>query len=276
MTNSKIEWTDKTHNFLRGCTRVSEGCRFCYAERLAARFGKAEGNPYQGYSEFKHGQPHWTGKVEVIENKLDQPLRWRKPSLIFVNSMSDTFHESVSDVAISQAFEVMDKAYWHQYQILTKRPERMLEMWESNLLPRGDNFWYGVSIENVEAAKRCKYLVQMDARVRWVSAEPLLEDITDAIAKYLPDLDWVVCGGESGPLARPMEPEWAYHLYVVCTQSATRYFFKQMGGRRNKGVKELIPPLPGHSKKPIINQYPIDVEYWQASMDALMRKTNER
>lgn len=265
MAKTKIEWTHRTVNVFRGCTRVSEGCRNCYAERLAARFA-TEGNPYEGFSEFVdtadgYREPRWTGKVEVIEKMMDAPLNIKKNSLIFINSMSDTFHEDIPDEAIIRLFEVMQlcngeySEIHHHFQILTKRPQRMLELWKSGKLPYSDNIWMGVSVEDCKTVERCEIFKDMGARVQWVSAEPLLEDISEAIEPYLYFVDWLVCGGESGPRARPMQPQWAWDLYMATAGHNTRYFFKQMGGRKDKGVKTLSnPKYP--DMLPITNQYP--------------------
>ena len=260
MNKTKIEWTDRTWNPFRGCTRVSEGCRNCYAERMAARFAKDESAPYFGISRFvdtQHGkEARWTGEVRIIEKLMDAPLRWKKPSLIFLNSMSDTFHESVPDAAIIELFDVMGAATQHHFQVLTKRPERMLEMQGSGKLRYGyPNIWMGVSIEDVKTVDRCRIFHELGARVQWVSAEPLLEDITEAIAKYLPYIDWLVCGGESGHAARPMDAKWAYNLYLECSLHNTRYFFKQMGGRKGKGANVLRSPYQQEGA-PIQNEYP--------------------
>ena len=280
MARSNIEWTDRTINVFRGCTRVSAGCRNCYAERLAARFGSDEGNPYEGFSRFvdtKDGkEPRWTGKVEVIEKMMEAPLNIKKPSLIFINSMSDTFHEDVPDEAIVRLFEVLERADWHIFQILTKRPERMLQMYQDDLLSGSRNIWYGVSVENVETVKRCEIFKEMRgardrsgkvgyAPIKWVSAEPLLEDITEAFSPYHHYVDWLVVGGESGPQARPMDIKWAYDLYIEYGMSLT-YFFKQMGGRKGKGSTKLYSPYFLEAREFEVKHYPIDVEAWREYM----------
>ena len=259
MARSKIEWTQKTWNPFRGCTRVSEGCRNCYAERFAARFGNQEGSPYEGLANFattKDGkEPRWTNKVRVIDNLLEAPIHWKNPSLVFVNSMSDTFHEAIPDEEIIRLFETMElcngdyTAPRHHFQVLTKRPERMKDMFvNAEGAPRGllptwnSNVWLGVSVEDCETVERIEYLHNCGTRVKWVSAEPLLEDISEAIEPYLWMVDWVVCGGESGPKARPMEEEWAYNLFMKCWERNVKYFFKQMGGRKDKGSKILHRP----------------------------------
>ena len=258
MSKSRIEWTERTWNPFRGCTRVSEGCRNCYAERLAARFGQKKG-PYEGFSNFIQKtdgtkEPRWTGKVEVIEKLMNAPINVKKPSLFFVNSMSDTFHESIPDETIIRLFEVMKScngdfvengkhsAHRHHFQVLTKRPERMHALFKSGHLPYSDNIWLGISVEDAATVSRLEVFKDMGARVQWVSAEPLLEDITEAISPYLPFIDWLVVGGESGPNARPMDVKWAYHLFMKCGWYPTAYFFKQMGGRKDKGSHLLFNP----------------------------------
>lgn len=270
-TNSKIEWTDATWNPIRGCSRVSEGCRNCYAEKVAARFS-GSGLAYEGLAAMKqvvgpdglvHIEARWTNEIQVMVDKIRDPLRWRKPRRVFVNSMSDLFHEKVSFGTIRAIFNVMDKAKRHTFQILTKRPDRMLEWMRSApyfLLP---NVWLGVSIEDQASAdKRIPLLMQMPAAVRWVSYEPALGAV-DFEKVPLPDaylrmngitgvaqpksekdtepddyrywtrkgfkLDWVVCGGESGPGARPMHPEWARSARDQCQVAGVPFFFKQWG-----------------------------------------------
>ena len=245
MNKTKIEWTERTWNPFRGCTRVSEGCRNCYAERMAARFSK-ENAPYHNIAEFRNGQPRWTGEVQIIEKLMDAPRRWKKPYLIFVNSMSDTFHESIPDAAIIRLFETMKYCgnygvEGHHFQVLTKRPERMHALWKSGKLPYSDNIWLGISVEDVKTCERLEVFKDMGARVQWVSAEPLLEDITEAIKPYLHYIDWLVVGGESGHNARPMDVKWAYDLYLESAMT-TAFFFKQMGGRKGKGSTKLYSP----------------------------------
>ena len=273
-SKTKIEWTDRRHNVFRGCTRVSPGCEKCYAERIAARFGSKVDNPYYGIAEFKNGKPRWTGKTEVLWNTFDHPRRWAEPSLVFVNTMSDTFHEDIPDEAIIKLFEELNEIDWHIYQILTKRPERMLQFYKEGKLPKKENFWYGLSVEDQARCDRLQVFSQMDAPVKWVSAEPLLEDISDEIRQHLDYIDWIVCGGESGPQARPMKPEWAWELYEVCQRKQVAYFFKQMGARIGKGSNELYYPyeiVPEHidqetrerSRRPIENEYPINIDKWK-------------
>lgn len=263
-----IEWTNATWNPLRGCRRVSEGCRNCYAERVAARFS-GPGQPYEGLAKMTPSGPRWTGTVRLVPELLDQPLRWNKPRMIFVNSMSDLFHENVPFEFIARVFAVMGMAQWHTFQVLTKRPSRMLEfmgslrgghvldvpreagdeLWGSYLLPLR-NVWLGVSVEDQAAAdERIPLLLKTPAAVRWISAEPLLGPVDlrsirladggclDALqgidtayqCHYAGKLNWVVVGGESGPNARPMHPDWARSLRDQCVAARVPYFFKQWG-----------------------------------------------
>jgi protein gp37 len=258
-TNTKIEWTDASWNPIRGCTRVSEGCRNCYAERQARRLA-GKGMPYEELVNLKTGV--WTGKVVFAKDKLEDPLRWKKPRRIFVNSMSDLFHESIPFCWIADIFTVMAQCPQHVFQVLTKRPEVMqktmslpiwFDVWNSlaqkvsvpvkynpslGILP---NVWLGVSVENQQTAdERIPLLLETPAAVRWISAEPLLglveipyflRTVSTAYACF-PPLDWVVAGGESGPHARPMHPDWARALCDQCVAAGVPFFFKQWGHYR--------------------------------------------
>jgi protein gp37 len=245
---SKIEWTDATWNPIRGCSRVSEGCRNCYAERTAARFAGA-GQPYEGMAfptggrgVDAGGKSHgWTGDVRFIPELLEQPLRWKRPRKIFVNSMSDLFHEKVHGDWIDAIFKVMAQCERHTFQILTKRPERMLAFMRHYGSRR--NVWLGVSVEDQSTAdKRIPLLLETPAAVRWVSYEPALGpvDFTDIDGKdYLKrgiglmrephGLDWVVAGGESGPGARCAHPKWIRTARDQCRAAGVSFFFKQWG-----------------------------------------------
>lgn len=303
---SRIEWTEATWNPLRGCSRVSEGCRNCYAERTAARFDKP-GMPYEGL--IHRATKGWNGKVRFVPEVLDQPLRWKRPRKIFVNSMSDLFHENVPFEQIAAIFGVMSAARHHTFQVLTKRPERALAFFawlEQQTEPKArwvesvaeaeqacgqaagtraahthpvqcvaidhfaeaqgvrtdgfylqwplPNVWLGVSVENQATAdERIPQLLQMPAAVRWLSCEPLLGPINFRWVPYawqatgrtyreyleakgsvnqheaLRKIDWVVVGGESGPNARAMHPEWARTLRDQCAAAKVPYLFKQWG-----------------------------------------------
>lgn len=277
---TSIEWTDFNWNFLRGCSRVSEGCRNCYAEGVAARFSKP-GQPYEGLAKFwrresdAKTEARWTGEISFIEDVLMQPLRWKKPRKIFVNSMSDLFHEKVQDEWLDRAFAVMALTPQHTYQILTKRPERMKEYFADSAFPwlrlADDDQWsktpglsmnvmgwaagyggdvlenvhLGVSVEDQKTAdERIPLLLDTPAAVRWISAEPLLGPVN--LERYLfasgpegepaprnepmlPCLHWVVCGGESGPNARPFDVAWCRSIIKQCKDAGVPVFVKQMG-----------------------------------------------
>ena len=274
---SKIEWTDATWNPVRGCSRVSEGCRNCYAERIAARFSKLpaeyEGTfrppgIFGGFSEMTKAGPRWTGKVELIKSKLDEPLHWREPRRIFVNSMSDLFHESLSDGAIDRVFAVMALCPKHTFQVLTKRSERMQKymlsrqrsstFWKSScpfgytfdfvsqldgkgysLLPFPlPNLHLGVSCENQATKPRIEFLRQTPAAVRFLSLEPLLENIG---VIDLTGIHQVIVGGESGPGARPMNPDWVRSIIQQCKAARVAVFVKQICDRGRKIPFELWP-----------------------------------
>jgi protein gp37 len=215
---SNIEWTDATWNPVRGCTKVSPGCKFCYAEALAERFRGVLGHPYeQGFD------------LRLVPEKLLEPLHWKQPRKIFVNSMSDLFHENVPFDYIQSAFDVMVKAYWHTFQVLTKRSDRMVEL--SQYLPWPPNVWMGVSVESAPYIYRSEDLASVPAAIRFLSVEPLLGAIP---ALPLHGIDWVIVGGESGPHARPMELGWARDIRDQCQRIGVAFFLKQLGGRRKK------------------------------------------
>lgn len=231
MADTKIEWADKVWNPVRGCTRVSEGCRNCYAERQALRQA-APGGKYHGLVQWigpQHGgHPQWTGEIACDDGKLSEPMCWKKPARIFVNSMSDLFHPGVPDDFIDRVWAVMTLAHQHQFLILTKRPERMRQC-VSNYGGPLENVWLGVSAENQATAdERIPALLTTPAAVRFLSAEPLLGPI-DLSAFCRRGLDWVICGGESGPGARPMWLEWLHLLLNDCLDCSIPFFFKQWG-----------------------------------------------
>ena len=232
--SSKIEWTESTWNPVRGCTRVSEGCRFCYAERIAARFS-GKGMAYEGLAKNTKAGPQWTREVRTVRALLNEPLKWKKPRRIFVNSMSDLFHEKVELSFIQEVFEVMRKADKHQFQVLTKRAERLLEC--SQKLPWTPNIWMGVSVEDNRVTHRIDALRQTGARIKFLSLEPLLGALPNL---ELDGIDWVIVGGESGPGARQMEKEWVIDIRDQCRDTKVAFFFKQWGGKRkSKTGREL-------------------------------------
>ena len=232
--SSKIEWTESTWNPVRGCTRVSEGCRFCYAERIAARFS-GKGMAYEGLAKNTESGPRWTQQVRPVPALLNEPLKWKKPRRIFVNSMSDLFHEKVKLSYIQEVFSVMKEAHWHQFQVLTKRAELLLEY--SPKLPWPPNIWMGVSVEDDRVTDRIEALCQTDAHIKFLSLEPLLGALPNL---ELDGIDWVIVGGESGPGAREMEKAWVTDIRDQCTNADVAFFFKQWGGRhKSKTGREL-------------------------------------
>jgi protein gp37 len=224
---SAIEWTDATWNPVTGCTKISPGCKHCYAERLAARL-QAMGNV-----RYRDGF-----KLTLHPDQLTLPLRWKDPRRIFVNSMSDLFHENVPEEFIRRAFEVMAQARHHVFQVLTKRSKRLAEL--APRLPWPTNVWQGVSVENARYTSRVADLVKVPAAVRFLSVEPLLGPITDL---PLDGIAWVIVGGESGPGHRPIRPEWVRSIRDQCAQAGAAFFFKQWGGRTPKSGGRV---LDGH------------------------------
>ena len=219
-----IQWADATWNPIGGCSIVSEGCFNCYAQSLAARFASGGNKHYEGLAEFKSGKPHWTNKIRLYDYMLDKPIRWRKPRMIFVNSMSDMYHNDVPIDYIQQIFHVMNQADQHIYQILTKRALRLLLLDKS--LTWSPHIWQGVSIENEDTTFRIDYLRETSAHVKFLSIEPLLERI---VKPDLTGIDWVIIGGESGNGARHMSPSWVMDLIEDCRGQGVAVFVKQMG-----------------------------------------------
>lgn len=217
-TNSPIEWTDATWNPVTGCTKISPGCKHCYAERLANRL------QHMGQKNYANGFA-----VTLQPHMLELPLGWRKPRRIFVNSMSDLFHADVPLEYIQRVFAVMAAADWHQYQVLTKRAERLEEL--SGQLPWAPQIWMGVSVENADYADRIDRLRNTGARVKFLSIEPLLGPLPNL---NLRGIDWVIVGGESGPGARPMDPAWIADIRDQCAGAGVAFFFKQWGGVNKK------------------------------------------
>jgi len=221
---STIEWTESTWNPVTGCTKISPGCKHCYAERMAARLQAM-------------GQPNYANGFELTlqEHALDLPLRWRPPQTIFVNSMSDLFHDDVPLSFISRVFDVMKRAHWHRFQVLTKRAERLGEL--NQQLPWPENVWMGVSIESDKYCYRADHLRETSARTKFLSLEPLLGPLPSL---DLSGIDWVIVGGESGPGARLMEERWALDIKALCRASHTPFFFKQWGGVNKKAAGRLL------------------------------------
>ncbi len=216
--NSEIEWTNATWNPVTGCTKISPGCKHCYAEVFAERWRGISGHHYeQGFD------------LRLWPERLNLPLTWRKPRTIFVNSMSDLFHEDVPFSFIKKVFHTMEEASWHTFQILTKRSERMVELAPKLNWPT--NVWMGVSIENDKYLWRADHLREISATVKFLSLEPLLGPLS---AINLFGIDWVIVGGESGPGAQPMDPQWVIDLRDKCIKARVPFFFKQWGGVQKK------------------------------------------
>ncbi len=226
---SSIEWTDATWNPVRGCTKVSPGCKHCYAETFAERFRGVKGHPYeQGFD------------LRLVPEKLAEPLRWKTSKMIFVNSMSDLFQDGVPDSFIERVVEVMVEADWHVFQVLTKRSLRMTRLLNSNLRSAAKlpHIWWGVSVENRKhGLPRIEHLQAANASVRFLSIEPLLENLGKV---DLTSISWVIAGGESGPGARPMKSEWVLSIRDNCREAEVPFFFKQWGGTRKSVNGRLL------------------------------------
>jgi protein gp37 len=218
MGKSSIEWTESTWNPLTGCDKISPGCKHCYAERMALRL-RAMGN-----ASYANGFD-----LTIHERLLEVPLHWKKPQTIFVNSMSDLFHESVPVEFVHRVFDTMRKASWHRFQVLTKRSKHLLDLSPSIDWP--ENVWMGVSVERADYAYRINDLRKTDARVRFLSLEPLLGPLSDL---NLRSVHWVIVGGESGPGARPMNKDWVIDIREQCAAANVPFFFKQWGGVNKK------------------------------------------
>ena len=221
---SHIEWTGATWNPVTGCTKISPGCKHCYAERLALRLQAM-------------GQPNYANgfRVTLHESALEKPLHWKKPRAVFVNSMSDLFHKDVPLDFILRVFDVMSRASQHTYQILTKRSQRLLEL--DAELPWQPHIWMGVSVENADYTFRIEHLRQTGAHVKFLSLEPLLGPLPDL---DLHAIDWVIVGGESGPHTRPIRAEWVREIRDQCVDAGVPFFFKQWGGTRRKRNGRLL------------------------------------
>ncbi len=245
---SQIEWTDATWNPVRGCTKISPGCAHCYAETFAERFRGVAGHPYkQGFD------------LRLVPEKLAEPLKWPKPRMVFVNSMSDLFHRDVPENYIQAVVRVMRLANWHTYQVLTKRSEELRDMLGTTLREAaGDpHIWWGVSVENRRhGLPRIEHLREAPARVRFLSVEPLLEDlgIVD-----LTGIHWVIVGGESGPGARPLDPGWVASIRDRCVAAGVPFFFKQWGGVRKNKTGRLLEgraydQMPQRVQRPVLER----------------------
>jgi protein gp37 len=236
--NSAIEWTEATWNPVTGCDRISPGCAHCYARTFAERWRGVPGHAYeQGFD------------MRLWPERIDQPLRWKRPRQIFVNSMSDLFHPDVPDEFIAEVFATMVEADWHVFQILTKRPERLLEL--SDELPWPPHIWMGVSIENRRFVHRADLLREVPAAIRFISAEPLLGPLEGL---DLTNLHWLIAGGESGAGHRPIREEWVLDLRDLCEASDVAFFFKQWGGFRPKSNGRLLEGREWNAKPQVSEQ----------------------
>jgi protein gp37 len=221
---SAIEWTEATWNPVTGCHEVSPGCAHCYAKTFAERWRGVPGHPYeQGFD------------LRIWPERMEQPLKWKRPRVIFVNSMSDLFHEGIPDQYIAEVFDVMSRAERHTFQVLTKRHDRLAELAPS--LPWPSNVWMGVTIENRRFVHRADYLRSVPAAVRFISAEPLLGPLQGL---NLDGIDWLIAGGESGPRHRRIDETWACDLRDRCNHERVAFFFKQWGGTRPKTGGRLL------------------------------------
>lgn len=262
--NSTIEWTDATWNPVRGCTKISPGCKHCYAETFAERFRGVKGHPYeQGFD------------LRLVPEKLSEPLRWRAPKTIFVNSMSDLFHEQVPDDYIVAVAQVMAAVNWHTYQVLTKRSARMRELLNSKLgfAAARAHIWWGVSVEDRQfGLPRIDDLRAADAAVRFLSVEPLLEDVGTL---NLRRIDWVIVGGESGPGARPIDKAWVTSIRDQCKGAGVPFFFKQWGGTRKAAAGRRLDGRT-YSEYPPRTTHPVpparDCESLAARLEAAFAK----
>lgn len=224
MALTKIEWTEATWNPVTGCTKISAGCANCYAERMAFRLqAMGQDNYINGFS------------VSLHPEMLEYPLKWKKPQMIFVNSMSDLFHEEIPIEYIRNVFNVMKRAHWHTFQILTKRGKRLADI--APMLNWPNNVWMGVTVENQDCTPRIDYLRTVPAAVRFLSMEPLLSPVTNM---NLDLIDWVIAGGESGPGARSIEEAWVVDIRDQCLSSGVPFFFKQWGGTNKKKAGRLL------------------------------------
>ena len=220
--STTIEWTDATWNPVTGCTKISAGCDHCYAERFAERFRGTPSHPFENGFD-----------LTLRPERLEQPLRWRRPQMIFVNSMSDLFHKEVPEEFIAKVFDTMEQAPWHTFQVLTKRSSLMRRFLQKRYRDtRGPmHMWFGVSVEDGTKLSRVEHLRQSPAGIRFLSIEPLIGPIGEL---DLAGIDWVIVGGESGPKARPMKERWVRDIRDQCVAADVAFFFKQWGGARPK------------------------------------------
>lgn len=235
MAETSIEWTDATWNPVAGCTIVTAGCTNCYAMRMAARLEAMGVDKYAGTTRKSGGRAKWTGKIALDYAALNAPATWAKPRRVFVNSMSDLFHEDVPEDFIREVWLAMAATPRHTYQILTKRPDRMAEV--VSCLPVLPNVWLGTSVEDSRVLGRIEELRHTPAAVRFISFEPLIGTVADA---DLRDIHWAIVGGESGPQARDIDPAWVDEIEAICRRDRAAFFFKQWGGRNKKAAGRVL------------------------------------
>jgi protein gp37 len=226
--NSTIEWTDATWNPVTGCTKISAGCDNCYAARFSERFRGVPGHPFESGFD-----------LTLRPERLLQPLEWKRPRMIFVNSMSDLFHKEIPRAHIAAVFDTMEKAQWHIYQVLTKRSSLLQKFINERYADRSapPHIWFGVSVENEQATSRIAHLQKARVAVRFLSVEPFIAPVGKF---FLDNIHWVIVGGESGPRARPMKPEWVIDIRNQCLAAKVAFFFKQWGGRSPKTGGRLL------------------------------------
>lgn len=247
---SEIEWTDVTWNPVAGCSLASAGCTNCYAMRMAARLEAMGHRKYKGTTRKSGDRYVWTGRVNIDESSLSAPLEWRKGKRIFVNSMADLFHDDVPDWFIKEVWDVMSACPQHHFQILTKRPERMAEMFKSEMLQRLKHVWIGTSVEGNEVVGRIDSLAKIEGMTLFVSFEPLISAVGEV---DLSKIHWAIVGGESGPRSRPIAEEWVDELHLLCRRDDVAFFFKQWGGKNKKVSGRQL-----HGKT--YDEYPMELE----------------
>jgi protein gp37 len=233
MAETSIEWADATWNPVAGCTVITAGCTHCYAMRMAARLDAMGQQKYRGLTRRSGGRAVWTGKVRLDAATLTVPASWSRPRMVFVNSMSDLFHDRVPISFIKRVWDVMEATPRHTYQILTKRPDRMADLLQRDDFKVLPNVWLGASIEDNRVLARLDHLRRIQTAVRFASFEPLIGSVASA---NLNDIHWAIVGGESGPRARPMQPEWVDQIEALCRRYGVAFFFKQWGGVNKKAT----------------------------------------
>lgn len=234
---SDIEWTDATWNPVSGCRILSAGCTNCYAMRMAARLQAMKHPSYEGTTRKSGSRYVWTGRTHLLEDTLKTPLKWRKPRLVFVNSMSDLFQDEIPFDYVERVWQVMDQAKIHTFQVLTKQPDRMAEFLKLRGKPALKNVWLGTSVENDQVVDRIEKLKHCRASVRFISFEPLIGPVGQI---NLSKIHWAIVGGESGPRARALEVEWVNEIFDDCERFDTRFFFKQWGGVNKKRTGRIF------------------------------------